>query len=114
MKRILPRTFGETQEQFSQELIEKLVQEPFYYDTSIVRPHVEMIEVTHWVRYPSYDFLFGKPIPESPRYEKEIACMVIRYEIGKVYAHYFDTNETRDTIEALLTIYNDEKHRIKK
>jgi len=106
MNKILPKTFDET-EKMSEPLIKKLVSDTFYYEVS----KDELIEVVNWVRYPSYDFLYGVPIPESPRYVKEIACMVIRYKGAKSYAHYFDVNEARDTIEALLIIYNKYKKR---
>lgn len=106
----IPRTFVET-ENLSNSLIESLCEQPhIYYEPS----DGEIIEVTHWFRYPTYDFILGKPIPESPRYVKEVACSVVRYKNGKSYATYLDLKELRDLTMGLLTIYNDEKKRSKK
>lgn len=62
----------------------------------------ERIEVTHWYRYPSYDFIFG--IPLGKRAEKEVACMWVRYAGGRQYCVYFDKQELNDTIEAMSKI----------
>lgn len=62
----------------------------------------ERIGVTAWFRYPSYDFIFGRPT--GKRAEKEVACMWVRYSKGKQFCVYMDAQELSDTIEALVAI----------
>lgn len=65
----------------------------------------EMLEVVQWLRYPSYDFIIGIPTPDSPRAEKEKACLVVRYKTEKSYATYFDRQELGDIINGLTEIF---------
>lgn len=55
----------------------------------------EMVHVLLWERYPDYDFIFGVPSKDSPRYEKEIAFFQFR-RVGDTvhYGHYFDVLES--------------------
>jgi len=64
----------------------------------------ETLQVTAWFCYPSYDFIFGVPVSESPRAKNECAAMCLRYNTGKTFCTYLDRQELSDTIEALSHI----------
>jgi hypothetical protein len=104
----IPRTFLET-EKLTNETVDALqLADHLYFEPS----DGEVIEVSEWSIYPSYDFIIGYPIPESPRYVKEVACLVVRYKNGKQYATYLDKQELEDVLNGLIRIY--EKVRFKK
>lgn len=65
----------------------------------------EKIVVTSWQIYPSYQFIFGVPDPESERAKREVAVMVVKYKDGRGYFTYFDKTELKDSIESLVKIY---------
>lgn len=65
----------------------------------------EMVHVLLWERYPDYDFIFGVPEKESPRYEKEIAFFQFRRVGEKVhYGHYFDVLESEAMVRGFQKI----------
>jgi len=60
----------------------------------------EVVLVNYWVRFPSYDFIFGVPHKDSPRYKKEFAFFQFRkMENGKAmkgWQIYIDQNELEE------------------
>jgi hypothetical protein len=67
----------------------------------------ELIEVTHWVTYPSYDYIFGVPAKNSPRAKKESGFFAFRdsrtesADIGM----YLDDGEVADFFNGAKSIY---------
>ena len=63
----------------------------------------QRINVLLWVRYPSYDFIFGVPDKDSPKYEKEISFIQYRDTRLKTVkmGMYLDIVETKEFIEGL-------------
>lgn len=103
----IPRKFQESST-ITNSVLELMDKTPLEYEVS----DGEVIDVTDWFRYPSYDMIFGTPAKDSPRAEKEIMCFVVRYATEKSYATYFDSQELGDVLNALVKIYA--KVRIKK
>lgn len=61
----------------------------------------EMIEVVHWARYPSYDFIFGVPTILNPKHKLEAGFFQFRsadHEIGRE-GIYIDINEMLDMLK---------------
>jgi hypothetical protein len=48
----------------------------------------EKVLVVYWVRYPSYDFIFGVPKKGTPMHKNEIGCFVWRYLKGGVQREF--------------------------
>jgi len=74
----------------------------------------ELIEVTHWVTYPSYDFIFGVPVKDSPKAMKESGFFAFRDSRteGKDIGMYLDDAEIVDVLNGMKSLY--EKIRVKK
>ncbi len=70
----------------------------------------EMVHVQLWVRYPSYDFIFGVPDKASPRYGKEIAYFQFR-RVGeaKHYGLYLDVKESEAMVAGFKAIIRTSK-----
>lgn len=66
----------------------------------------EKIHILFWVRYPSYDFLFGVPDKTSPKYEKEIGFFQYRDTRTKTVMQgaYFDITEVEEMIAGFKQI----------
>lgn len=61
----------------------------------------ELIEVVHWARYPSYDFIFGVPTILNPKHKLEAGFFQFRsvdHEIGRE-GIYIDINEMLDMLK---------------
>jgi len=104
MNKVIPRTFEATKK-WEENITLNDAKEGYilFFEPS----DGEMCEVVHWQRYPTYDIIYARPVPESKRYERESAFMCIRYENGKSYGHYLDLQEIKDAIEALTIIYDE-------
>lgn len=61
----------------------------------------EKVVVVKWVRYPSYDFIFGIPEPTSPRYKQEFGYFQFRNTKTKkvVMGFYADQCELEELLE---------------
>lgn len=70
----------------------------------------ELVHVELWVRYPTYDLIFGVPDKGSPRYEKEIAFFQLR-RVGEVahYGLYLDVNESKAMVAGFEAIIDTSK-----
>ena len=68
----------------------------------------ELIHVVSWVRYPSYDFIFGIPDPKNPKYEKEIGFFQYRDTRAKrvLIGVYLDVQEIIEFIEGFVLLRN--------
>lgn len=66
----------------------------------------EKVKVVAWVRYPSYDFIFGVPDKTNPKYKKEVAFFQVRdTRLKKVMAGcYLDVEELEEFINGFLKI----------
>lgn len=66
----------------------------------------EKIHILFWVRYPSYDFIFGVPDKENPKHEKEIGFYQYRDTRAKkiMQGAYFDIEEVEEMIEGFKRI----------
>jgi hypothetical protein len=60
----------------------------------------EVIDVTLWVQYPSYDFIFGVPAEGNPKYEKEYGFFCFRKrkdgETESYWSVYVDQTELEE------------------
>lgn len=94
MKKI--STLIETYAEGSKEPSRTLSDKPYEYE--FVKG--EKIFVHYWVQYPSYDFIFGTPAPDSPKYKKEFGFFQFRKKRdGKtmsVWNIYVDQNELEE------------------
>ena len=66
----------------------------------------QLIHVIFWLRYPSYDFIFGVPDKMNPKYAEEISFFQFRdTRIKEVRAgFYLDIGETKGTLEGFRRI----------
>lgn len=66
----------------------------------------EKIKVVFWVRYPSYDFIFGVPDKSSSKYEKEIGFFQFRdTRASKVISgFYIDIEECKELVKGFSDI----------
>lgn len=68
----------------------------------------EVVLVSYWCRFPSYDFLFGVPHKDSPKYEKEFGYFQFRKkrEDGSQtgWSIYCDQIELEEMISGFLRI----------
>lgn len=67
-------TIIETYAQHGKEPKRVLTDEPYEYE--VVKG--EKILVHYWVKYPTYDFIFGTPAPDNPHYKKEFGFFQFR------------------------------------
>ena len=68
----------------------------------------EVVDVMYWVRYPSYDFIFGVPAKESKYYEKEVGFFQLRNTKAKrvMVGVYVDCNELEELAYGFKKIVN--------
>lgn len=80
--------------------------EPELYDALTYEPaEGEIIEVSQWIRWPSYDFIFGVPAKDSPMYEKETAYFQYRDTRHKHHhGFYIDVVELLHMVEGFATL----------
>lgn len=73
----------------------------------------EKINIVSWVKYPSYDFLFGYPDKTNPKSKKEVAFFQFRDTRAKKInqGFYLDECELNEMIEGFAKI---KKYGIKK
>lgn len=66
----------------------------------------EKITIIYWVRYPSYDFIFGIPHKTSPKYKKEVGFFQFRDTRAKKVKQglYIDIQELEEMIEGFARI----------
>ena len=76
----------------------------------------EKINVVSWVRYPSYDFLFGYPDKTNPKAKKEVAFFQFRdTRTRKIkLGFYLDATELSEVINGFSLIQKAWAMRIKK
>lgn len=109
MSNFIPRTFEDSQRLGEEQISRMITREgDIYYEFSSTVGTMELfteILITAWFRYPTYDFIFGLPTGGLELLER--ACMVIRHkgEGKKDVGIFLDTNELKDTIDALTQIY---------
>lgn len=74
----------------------------------------EKINVVLWVRYPSYDFIFGLPDESSPAREKEFGFFQFRKqdENGnqKGWAVYLDQTELEEMVKGFQNVLKASKN----
>ncbi len=61
--------------------------------------------VYKWVRYPSYEFIFGIPAPDSPKHELEYSYFEFRKQ-GGGWQFYADQNELEEMIQGFIAVLN--------
>lgn len=61
----------------------------------------EKVNVIYWVRYPSYDFIFGVPDKSSPKFGKEVGFYQFRDTRNKKVEAglYVDVQELNELLE---------------
>lgn len=66
----------------------------------------EKINVVSWVRYPSYDFIFGYPDKTNPKSEKEVAFFQFRDTRAKKIkaGFYLDETELNEMVDGFSLI----------
>lgn len=67
-------TIIETYTESDKEPERVLIDEPYEYE--FIKG--EKILVHYWVKYPSYDFIFGTPHPDNPKYKDEYGFFQFR------------------------------------
>ena len=75
----------------------------------------EKVNVELWVRYPSYDFIFGVPDKSSCRHKKEISFFQFRdtrNEQARV-CFYLDITETEEMIKGFTAVLKKSKENSK-
>jgi hypothetical protein len=85
------------------------------FDTLTYEPTKgELINVVYWVRFPSYDFIFGIPDETNPRYKKEVGFYQFRDTRTKTVplGFYCDVLECLGLIKGFSEIkrFGSEKH----
>lgn len=83
------------------------VPEPKPEDTLIFEPNEgEKVMVFSWVRYPSYDFIFGVPHKDSPKYKEEVGFFLYRDARNGIYKEglYLDVQELLELIDGFGAI----------
>jgi len=69
--------------------------------------HEALIKVEYWVRYPSYDYIFGIPVKDNPRAKKEVAFFVYRDgKSKKHYGQYYDSKELKNMVDGFKYLQN--------
>ena len=101
---IIPNSFSLTET-----LPEYLVEEAIADEDLFFQPSLgEMVKINTWIRYPDYDWLFGVPTFDSPRYAKEEAFYIFRNRTNDVqHGFYLDKQELTDLIMGLLKIQHE-------
>jgi hypothetical protein len=81
---------------------ETLTPEGSYYEPTPGEP----TRIVMWCRWPSYDFIFAIPLPESPRAEKEKCLLQIRHTDARTVpmGAYLDETELKDMIRGLISV----------
>ncbi len=67
----------------------------------------EIVLVHKWVRFPSYDFIFGTPRKDSPRYKEEFGFFAFRRKENGVYrgwSIYVDQTELKEMVSGFMRI----------
>ena len=86
------------------------------FDELIYEPEKgEKINVVSWIRYPSYDFIFGYPADDNPKAEKEVAFFQFRDTRAKKIksGFYLDATELDEMINGFSLIQKAWTMRIK-
>ena len=76
-------------------------------DLCIYEPNKgEKIKVLAWLRYPSYDFIFGVPFPSNPKYKDEVGFFQFRdTRTKKKEGFYMDCQELLGMIDGFTLIH---------
>lgn len=63
----------------------------------------DLVEVRMFVQYPSYDFIYGNPTADSPKYAKEAVYFEYRDSRagGKSFSLYLDVQEATEFIRGV-------------
>ena len=67
----------------------------------------EVVIIHKWVRFPNYDFMFGTPHPDSPRFDREYGFFAFRKKDGdnaSVWSIYVDQDELEEMMKGFARV----------